>query len=266
MPSNIIIFPDHDQLKTEIDMLRTELSMLVSERDELIYVECKNIEMAYMLELGSLEYKAYEAQCTYLRLKRKVELIQVKKNRMESVDLVAIEAILDAEFAEYQEKLNEQIDKMNKAIDWNKAEFLSKEEMAQLKKLYHRIVKALHPDLHPENTEEKTALYDRAVKAYRNGDLNTLRIIGELILESTLSDIHEDILQSIVKEKKRLNNLIGKLRKNIHDIRNGYPYNLKSLLSDSVRIEKRREELKDIIRQYGCAIASYKEYIESIFG
>ena len=75
----IILHPDFEKLKAEVEKLRTELSMLVPERDELLYQECKNIETAYMLSLGALEYKVYEIECAILRLKRKAELIQVKK-------------------------------------------------------------------------------------------------------------------------------------------------------------------------------------------
>jgi len=88
IPDNIIILhPDFEKLKTEVEKLRTELSMFVLERDNLLYQECKNIEMAYMLSVGALEYKAYEIECAILRLKRKVELIQAKKNRQENCSL-----------------------------------------------------------------------------------------------------------------------------------------------------------------------------------
>ena len=76
---NVIVFPDFEKLKSEVEKMRTELSMLLLERDELQFVICKNIETEYMLKLGSIEYKAYEAQCAALRLKRKIELIQAKK-------------------------------------------------------------------------------------------------------------------------------------------------------------------------------------------
>lgn len=36
--------------------------MLVLEQDELQYVECRNIEMMYMLTIGNLEYKAYKIE------------------------------------------------------------------------------------------------------------------------------------------------------------------------------------------------------------
>ena len=84
-PGRIVPLPEHEALKEEIEKLRTELSMLVLERDELIFVECKNIEMAYMLSVGALEYKAYELECAVLRLKRKADLIQARKNRQEKI-------------------------------------------------------------------------------------------------------------------------------------------------------------------------------------
>ena len=114
--SGIIVFPDFQKLKDDVERLRTELSMLMLERDELRFVICKNIETEYMLKLGSLEYKAYEAQCAALRLKRKIELIQARKNRQEVINLTVIDKTLDEEFLEYEKKLNEQVEKMNEAL------------------------------------------------------------------------------------------------------------------------------------------------------
>ena len=88
MADDIIIFPEFDKIKNEIERLRIELSMLLLERDELQFVICRNIEAKYTLEFGSIEYRAYEAQCTALRLKRKIELIQAKRNRQEPVSIV----------------------------------------------------------------------------------------------------------------------------------------------------------------------------------
>ena len=60
--------------------------------------------------------------------------------------------MLDKEFVGFQCQLNEQIDKMNKALDHSQGHVLTDEETKQIKKLYRSIVKALHPDLHPEIT------------------------------------------------------------------------------------------------------------------
>ncbi len=266
MSSEIYIYFDFEQMKSEVEKLRTELSMLVLERDELRFVECKNIEMKYMLELGALEYKAFEAKCIFLRLRRKVDLIQAKKNRQEVIDLAAIDEILDIEFAEFQQKLDEQINKMNKAIERSKGEFLTEKETAELKKLYRRIVKALHPDLHPDFGDEKITLFNQAVSAYENGDLNTLRIIDEMVSDSVLPETHEDAFQALAKEKERLNGLIEFIKESIQSIRSSYPYILKEIISDGEKTAERKKLLNEIIEEYRRAIEVYKVRIKEMAG
>lgn len=229
---NVIVFPDFEKLKNEVEKMRTELSMLLLERDELQFVICKNIETEYMLKLGSIEYKAYEAQCAALRLKRKIELIQAKKNRQEKVTISAIEETLDTEFAEYQKQLDEQINKMNDALKRSKAEVLSDEDNKKLKKLYRKIVKTLHPDINPNVSEAQVNLFDNAVQAYKNGDLNTLKIIGEMVGNSPLPEQHKDALTQLNEEKERLQNLLKTIRDSIEQIKSEYPYTMKEIIED----------------------------------
>lgn len=261
---NVIVFPNFEKLKNEVEKMRTELSMLLLERDELQFVICKNIETEYMLKLGSIEYKAYEAQCAALRLKRKIELIQAKKNRQEKVIISAIEETLDTEFAEYQKQLNEQIDKMNDALKRSKAEVLSDEDNKKLKKLYRKIVKALHPDINPDVSETQVNLFDNAVQAYKNGDLNTLRIIGEMVGNSPLPEQHKDALTQLNEEKERLQHLLKAIRDSIDNIKSKYPYTMKDILEDTEKTEKKKQELENILEQYNELISIYKAKIEEM--
>lgn len=261
---NVIVFPDFEKLKSEVEKMRTELSMLLLERDELQFVICKNIETEYMLKLGSIEYKAYEAQCAALRLKRKIELIQAKKNRQEKVIISAIEETLDTEFAEYQKQLNEQIDKMNDALKRSKAEVLSDEDNKKLKKLYRKIVKALHPDINPDVSETQVNLFDNAVQAYKNGDLNTLRIIGEMVGNSPLPEQHKDALAQLNEEKERLQHLLKAIRDSIEQIKSEYPYTMKEIIEDEEQTEQKKKELENILSQYNELISIYKAKIEEM--
>lgn len=261
---NVIVFPDFEKLKNEVERMRAELSMLLLERDELQFVICKNIETEYMLKLGSIEYKAYEAQCAALRLKRKIELIQAKKNRQEKVIISAIEETLDTEFAEYQKQLNEQIDKMNDALKRSKAEVLSDEDNKKLKKLYRKIVKALHPDINPDVSETQVDLFDNAVQAYKNGDLGTLRIIGEMVGNSPLPEQHKDAMTQLVEERERLQGLLKSIRESIDNIKSEYPYTMKDILEDTEKTEKKKQELENILEQYNELISIYKAKIEEM--
>lgn len=261
---NVIVFPDFEKLKSEVEKMRTELSMLLLERDELQFVICKNIETEYVLKLGSIEYKAYEAQCAALRLKRKIELIQAKKNRQEKVIISAIEETLNSEFAEYQKQLNEQIDKMNDALKRSKAEVLTNEENKELKKLYRKIVKALHPDINPDVSEIQVNLFDNAVQAYKNGDLNTLRIIGEMVGNSPLPEQHKDALTQLNEEKERLQNLLKAIKDSIEQIKSEYPYTMKEIIEDEEQTEQKKKELENILSQYNELISIYKAKIEEM--
>lgn len=260
----IILFPEFVTLKEEIEKLHTELSILLLERDELKYVECKNIEMQYMLTLGSLEYKAFELNCAMLRLKRKIELIQAKKNRQEKVSISAIDKLLDEEFAEYQEKLNEQIDKMNAALERGKGEFLTAEETKELKALYRTVVKAFHPDIHPDVSEAQIKLFQHAVDAYENGDLNALRIIKEMVAEPALPEPGENGLVVLMKEKERLLKMLELIKEQIAEIKESYPYTLKPIVQSEELMAEKKADLEDTVSRLQEMIEIYKKRIEEV--
>lgn len=263
---DIILFPEYESLKKEVEKLRVELSILLLERDDLLLMECKNIEMAYMLEVGYLEYGLYELQCNVLRLKRKVELIQARMNRQEAVVVKEIETILNKEFAEYQKRLNDQMGKMNQAIERNRMGRLSEEETREIKKLYRKIVKVLHPDLHVDVSEAQRRLFGNAVQAYEDGDLTTLRIIYEVVQNSDTEYEGQDAIVQLVKEKIRLTELLAGVKEQIAKIKSEYPYTLKKILMDATKLEEYKAELELATKQYEELKCVYDRKIKDMLG
>lgn len=264
--NEIILNLEYENLKNELLKKRTELSMLVLQRDELKYVICKNIETEYMLELGSLEYCLYQSECIIMRLKRKVELIQTRINRQEKIDVPAIDKLLDEQFREYQQKLEEKIKKMNEAIERDNGEVLTEQQAKELKKLYRAIVKALHPDLNPNVTKQQIKLFQNAVTAYKNGDLQTLRIINEMISNNHSEDDNTDNIEKMRDELIRLDRMISSINGDIEKIKSEYPYTMKDILFGKEQLNQRKQELKDNIDQCNELVSFYKTKIQNLLG
>lgn len=260
----IIELPDSVKLKKEIRRLKSLLEDLVLERDELRFVTCENIKMKYMLEIGGLEHRVYQAHCEYLRLRRKKEIIQAKKNRQETINMDVIEKLLDEEFLTYQKKLDEKIHEMNQALERSKLESLTEEEEQEFKKLYRIIVKTLHPDLNPNLSEAKKELFINATDAYRRGDLADLQIIFQLVgadmnLENTPSSL---IL--LHKEKQRLQSLLDQVKEEIKKIKTSPPYTWKIYFEDEERKAERIDELEKELGAFQKAIRTQKEWIHEL--
>lgn len=266
MTDSIVIFPGYEELTAAVDKMRTEMSMLHLEHDELLYVECKNIEAAYMLAIGGLEYKAYEIECDILRLKRKIELIRAKQNRQERVVLSEIEERLDTEFAEYRARLNEQIERMNAALERNRGVPLSGEETRELKKLYRSIVRSLHPDINPDQDRTKRQLFDNAVMAYKNGDIDGLRAISVMVTGATLPGGQPGSASQLMKEKARLAKLLRGLKEKISAVKSEFPYTMKSLLLNPERVEDRKAQLESRIEELNLTLADYRTKIGEMLG
>ena len=57
----IVEIEDYKNKKKKIHDLKKDLEDLIFERDNLLYVVCENIQIAYMLTFGSLNYRVNKA-------------------------------------------------------------------------------------------------------------------------------------------------------------------------------------------------------------
>lgn len=260
----IIEFPDIKKLKESIKELKKTLGDYVLERDNLILVVCENINAEYKLEFGSLEYSLYESYCKYLRLRRKKEMIQAKKNRQEKIILSDIELQLDREFVEYKKKLEKKISEINRALEHSKMESLSDEDEAEIKKLYRGIVKKLHPDLNPKMTDVERELFYHAAQAYENGNLNAIRIIFQIVDNGDMDEDFPSSIEELRKEEERLKTLVEQIQEEIDHIKTVPPYTLKKYLEDEKEKLEKIRELKQELVSFQDAIRTEEEYINEL--
>ncbi|MDR1765094.1 MAG: hypothetical protein LBR77_03185 [Lachnospiraceae bacterium] len=259
-----ILHSDFAALKAEVEKLRVEFSMLVMERDQIRYHECPDIQMRYTLTFGALEYKVFELETQIMRIKRSMEMIQARKNRQEPVDVKDIERILEEELAAYKARLEEYARQMNDALDRSKLGHLSDKDAAELKKLYRTVVKALHPDSHPDQSEERKRLFQNAVDAYEKGNLPEMRIIAAMVDQADFQELGPDQMELLRKEKDRLIQVMDAVRAGIELIKSAFPYTMKALLESPDKISVKKAALEDRIAQLLELHATYKERYDEL--
>lgn len=254
-------------LQDKVASLQQELLDLVGEHDHLRYVICVNIENDYMLKMGYLEVKAFELQLTFSRMRREISMIQAYINRGETVQIAVIQERLESEFASFQAKLTKQLNQLDRALGIAKADCLSEEEMKELKQLYRQLVKAWHPDMNPNLGPEYTQLFERAVQAYRNGDLVTMRILA-VIQGGQAPEVNREESDSLSYWQTKLEeteDLIANYRERMATIRQSYPYLYLEILEDDERLRERQEEYEELIQQYEANIVSYRQRLDALY-
>lgn len=254
-------------LQDKVASLQQELLDLVGEHDHLRYVICVNIENDYMLKMGYLEVKAFELQLTFSRMRREISMIQACINRGEPVQPTVIQERLEAEFASFQAKLTEQLNQLDRALGRAKADSLSEEEVKELKQLYRQLVKAWHPDMNPNLGPEYAQLFERAVQAYRNGDLVTMRILAVIQggQDPEVNREETDSLSYWQTKFEETNDLIANYRERMATIRQSYPYLYLEILEDDQRLRERQEEYEELIQQYEANIVSYRQRLDALY-
>ena len=254
-------------LQDMVASLQQELLDLVGEHDHLLYVICLNIENDYMVKLGYLEVKAFELQLTFSRMRREISMIQACINRGEAVQLAVIQERLELEFASFQAKLTNQLNQLDRALGRAQVDYLSEEEVKELKQLYRQLVKAWHPDMNPNLGPEYAQLFERAVQAYRNGDLVTMRILA-VIQGGQDPEVNREETDSLSYWQTKLEeteDLIANYRERMATIRQSYPYLYLEILEDDERLRERQEEYEELIEQYEANIVSYRQRLDALY-
>ena len=128
---------------------------------------------------------------------------------------------------------------------------ISAYQVHEIKKIYRRIVKMLHPDINTltQDHPDLMDLFQRAMKAYRRNSLKDLQEI-EVLINKFLRD------QGIIRVECTIPNLqerILELEEEIEYILTHEPYLYRDLLDDPDQVEALKKKLNE-------EIESYKDY------
>lgn len=256
------LHPEDQALREEIARLRASLTLLLLQKDDLLLVQNRRIEAAYLRRFGALELKVYESWCDCLRAKRKARLLRAGVNRREREDPERIERQLDEELAEYREKLEERFQKVAGVMEKREGPGLSAGGQKELKTLFRQAVKALHPDLHPNESLQHAELLHQAMRAYRSGDLNGLRAVCDAM--EPVGERQCDTLEELRAELRRLRMNLRTHDRELEQLKKSYPYSARVYLEDEERGRAREAELTEQLRALRARTARYEEEIAAL--
>lgn len=138
----------------------------------------------------------------------------------------------------------------------------------KIKRLYRQIVKRLHPDVHPNPTEREKELLNRAMKAFKEGNLPELEQIWD---ELSGMDSPEDAFADTPEGREKLRELLAKLKvraekleAEIDHIKTEFPYKLKSFLENPVAVEEARRKIQEKIDHVREMNQKLEEYINEL--
>ena len=267
MPAgNLTFSPEFEKAKADLQAARENYTALVEEYSQLIGVVGKNLETEYMLKLGKKEHELFSCQVEILRLKREISLFQSARNRGESISEEKVKEIIELEFAEYKKQLAEQCKKLQTAREHFSAKKWTAAETKAFKKLYHDIVRKLHPDLNPDLPDGAKMLWERIQEAYKVNDWDELFLLADMVdelLEGKIDYVEKiNSLVALHKELEKITGKIADLTKQIADTKRRIPFSYEEILSDPGAVSKKRQELAEEVRLYKEHIKTLKEIRE----
>ena len=138
----------------------------------------------------------------------------------------------------------------------------------KIKRLYRQIVKRLHPDVHPNPTEREKELLNRAMKAFKEGNLRELEQIWD---ELSGMDSPEDAFSDTPEGREKLRELLAKLKvrvqlleTEIDHIKADFPYKLKSFLENPEAVKEARSKIQEKLDHVREMNRKLEEYINEL--
>jgi hypothetical protein len=257
------LHPDIQRLTAANADLRTALALLLTEAHDLVHTLRPNLLALYQTKLGAWELEKLKAQFRVARLKRTIELAQAALNRGGKPDMVQIEAQVQEEQVLWEKKIREAAEKLQGAED-RLAHLLPEEQNAELKKLYHQLVKQLHPDLHPAQPAGDKLLWQQVQDAYDAGDLEKLRALSLLLDHPKPPDDTPDALEKLQAEHDLLEQRITEMEAKIEQLESQPPFTLREDLENEVWVTMRRTAIEKETEPLQAQAAALEKHLETL--
>ncbi|MCR5106935.1 MAG: hypothetical protein K6B28_02120 [Lachnospiraceae bacterium] len=227
-------------------------------RDE-VKKEAFIYERKYTRVFGDLILEVFQMKLESIRRKKTIEFCQIYVNRGESIDQNELRRYLAGELAEYYKKFEQMVNDNESAKRSGK---ITELELLKIKRIYHRLVKKIHPDINPKavDNRELSDLWQRLIVAYNCNNLKEMEeievLVNMFLEKNDIGEIDVDIPDINIK--------IEEIEAEIETIISTDPYQYKYLLDDEDYIEQKKRDLRNEIKEYEDYCNQLDEMIEEL--
>jgi hypothetical protein len=261
----LVQHPDYEQWKAQVAALRQEVASTLEELDHLRNNVRPLLLALYRQKLGVLELDCLREQCRAEWLRRYAERVRAALNKGETVQLAEIGKALDGEMAEYWRRLREMA-AQNEAAQEALAHVLPPEKALELRDLFRRLVKRLHPDVNPDAGEWEAEMLRRAQAAYEAVDLEELGALAAALDAGREELPMPDGEPAVLRERARLAKALDGLRGKIAALRAQPPFHLEEKLADAAWVDVEREKLKAGAAAWRAKAAACEAQLKTLLG
>ena len=220
--------------------------------------EAENYHLDFIRMFGDLITESFSLKIECIRKKKMIAYCQRMVNQGKEVSQNALFTFIEREMAEYRAELESMLADVRAVKE---AREISPLELRKIKDIYYRLVKLMHPDIHPELADDETLkdYWQRTVIAYRYNNLPELEEL-DVLIRAYLEKLDRGEAQT---EIENLDGKIAAVEKEIEKIISTNPYLYKLLLSDREETERMKQSYRDEIESYTNYSAQLQEVLDT---
>ena len=217
--------------------------------------------MEYNRTFGELILKVFEKKVEGIRKKKTLEYCQTFKNHGKNVDMALLQTYLERQLAEYEKRLKDMVEENEAAKSTGT---VTEAELLQIKRIYRRMVKKIHPDINPltNTNEELKGLWQRLVIAYECNELKELKET-EVLINALMAKLDMGVMEIEIPD---IEVKIAELEEEIERIMNTDPYQYRYLLEDEAAVAEKKKALQEELKEYEEYSNKLEEMLNSVLG
>lgn len=211
---------------------------------EALKKEAEKYRVSYDRILGKLKRETNEAKTDCVRKRKILSYCQNVAAIGEVINKKELDEFVEKAMEDYKKTLAYLLDAQQEEEPTVKQAPTDK----QVKSIYRKIAKLVHPDMNSDIGNDKTIqdLWNRACIAYNCSNINELEELDVLINRylNSKNNNYDEIEIPNVEEK------IFNLNRDIKEILHTNPYQYKYILADKETMKMKKEELKKELKDY----------------